>query len=94
MLRFVGKVAYVDGREVEFETGSAAAAHYEEYAARHGLPMPGDPDRPPSPTMFALLVAHWALGNGAGFEVWRREVDGVELEATGVNPTPADPGLE
>lgn len=94
MLRFKGTVAFTDGRELEFETGNAAVGHYEEYAVRHGLPLPGDPNRPVAGTLFGMLIAHWALGNGAGFEVWRKEVDGVELEPLGVDPTPPDPGGE
>lgn len=87
MLRFRGKVQYADGVETEFATGTAALAHYEEYALRHHWPI-GD-GMPP--TLGALLMAHYALGIAEGFDTWRQTVAGVELEADGVPPTPPDP---
>ncbi len=87
MIRFRGKVAYTDGREEDFETGSAALQAWEDYALRHGYPvgegMPG--------TLGALMVAHYALRIEAGFDAWRVTVDGIELEADGLPPTLPEP---
>lgn len=83
MIRFRGTVAYRDGSEVTFESGTAALAAYESYALRHGLPLgEGMP-----PTLGALVMAHHALGVPEGFDVWRETVDGIELEADGLPPT-------
>jgi len=87
MLTFRGKVAYADGSEVEFETGTAALAAYELYAMRNGFPVgEGMP-----PTVGALVMAHHALGIEEGFDVWRHKVAGIELEADGLPPTLTDP---
>ena len=83
MIRLRGTIEYEGGRRESFETGSAALAEWELYALRHGYPL-GDA----SPAMLsALVVAHYALGVSEGFDVWRRSVDGVDLETEGVPPT-------
>jgi len=87
MLKFRGKVGYVDGTEESFETGTAALAAYETYALRHGYPV-GE-NMPP--TLGAMVMAHHALGIKEGFDVWRDRVAGVELEADGIPPTPEAP---
>lgn len=83
MIRFHGKVEYEGGRVVEFECGAAALAEYELYALRHGYPV--GVDRPPM--LSALVMIHHALGVDEGFDVWRKSVQTVELEAEGVPPT-------
>jgi hypothetical protein len=86
VIRFRGTVAYRDGTEAQFESGTAALAAYESYALRHGLPI-GDAM---PPTLGALVMAHHALGIAEGFDVWRETVDGIELEADGIPPTNAE----
>lgn len=85
MIRLRGEVEYEGGRVESFETGSAALAEWELYALRHGYPM-GEG----SPMMLsALVVAHYALGVGEGFDVWRKSVVGVDMKTEEVAPTPA-----
>ena len=91
MLRFRGTVAFVDGHEETFETGTAALRHYEAYAGRHGLPVAGDGI---PPITWGMLIAHSALGNGTGFDKWAELVDGVDVEAVGVPPTPEEATAE
>jgi hypothetical protein len=91
VLRFRGTVAFRDGREEPFETGTAALRHYESYAVRHGLPVSGDGI---PPITWGMLIAHAAIGNGAGFDTWAETVDGVDVEAVGVPPTPEEPTAE
>ena len=84
MIRLKGVVEYDGGRQQSFETGSAALAEYELYALRHGYPIGTDAP----PMLSALVIAHHALNIAEGFDVWRRSVVGVELEAPeGVPPT-------
>jgi len=86
VIRFRGTVAYRDGSEASFESGTAALAAYESYAMRHGLPIgEGMP-----PTLGALVIAHHALRVDEGFDVWRENVDGVELVADGLDPTQSE----
>ena len=77
MIRLRGTVEYEGGRTEAFETGSAALAEYELYALRHGYPLGTEAP----PMLSSLVIAHHALGVAEGFEVWRRSVVGVELEA-------------
>ena len=83
MLTFRGKVRYNDGREVEFETGTAALGAYEDYAVRHNYPY----GKEMPPTLMALVMAHYALGIEEGFDKWRPTVFGVELDSDAVDPT-------
>jgi len=76
MLRFVGKIGYTDGTEVEFEAGNAAMAAWERYAVRHGLPMGKDSP----PTISSLVIAHYALGIEQGADAWMETVDSVECD--------------
>lgn len=87
MIRLHGKVLYDDGREVEFETGNAALAKWERYAARNGLAIGKDSP----PILSSLVVAHHALGIAEPFDAWAEGVEGVELESTDVPPTPPAP---
>ena len=76
-------MAYSGGREETFETGPAALAEWELFALRHGYPIgEGAP-----PMLSALVIAHHALGVEEGFDVWRKSVEGVEMDASGVPPT-------
>lgn len=77
MLRLRGEVEYDGGRTERFETGTAALAEWELYAMRHGYPIGVDAP----PMLSALVIAHHALGVAEGFDVWRKSVTGVELEA-------------
>ena len=84
MLTFRGRVQYNDGTTAEFVGGTALMAAYEAYALRNGLPIgEGMP-----PTTSAMVMAHAALGISEGFDLWRKDVFGVELEAEGIPPTP------
>ena len=83
MIRLTGTVEYEGGRTESFSTGPAALAEWELYALRHGYPI-GDAA---PPMLSALVIAHHALGVQEGFDVWRRSVEGVEMEAAGVPPT-------
>lgn len=99
MLKFRGVVQFVDGSEEPFETGNAALAAYERYAARNRLPMGKDAP----PILSSMVIAHHALAIAEGFDVWAENVQGVELKAFGddgqeiqpgeasVPPTPSDP---
>lgn len=83
MIRLTGTVEYESGQTEEFETGSAALAEWELFALRHGYPMGEN-----APAMLsALVIAHYALGVKEGFDVWRRSVSGVDMDAAGVDPT-------
>jgi hypothetical protein len=87
LIRLRGTVTYTDGHEEAFETGTAALAEYELFALRHGYPI----GEAAPPMLSALVVAWSALGNGLGFEPWRKTVSGVDLETEGVPPTPPAP---
>lgn len=87
MIRLTGTVEYEGGRTETFETGPAALAEWELYGMRHGYPI-GE-DRPPM--LSALVIAHHALGVAEGFDVWRRSVTGVEMDAANVDPIPPVP---
>lgn len=88
MFRFTGKVTYADGTEAEFESGNAALAAYEKYAARHGLPTGKDSP----PTLSSLVIAHHALGIREGVDAWMETVEGIELDAADpANPTAPEP---
>jgi len=89
VLRFVGKVEYVDGEIVEFKAGSRALAEWERYASRHKLGI----GKESPPILSSLVIAHFALGIEEGFDAWVDRVDGIELAAEGgddaeVPPTP------
>lgn len=87
MIRLKGTVEYDGGRTETFETGPAALAEWELFALRHGYPI-GDG----APAMLsALVIAHFALGVKEGFDVWRRSVTGVEMDAEGVPAFPPVP---
>lgn len=89
MLRLTGTVEYEGGRQDTFSTGPAALAEWELYALRHGYPL-GEG----APAMLsALVIAHHALGISEGFDVWRKTVVGVEMDAAGVPPTPPVPSI-
>jgi hypothetical protein len=80
-------VAYKDGREEEFETGTAGLAEWELYALRHGYPVgEGMP-----PMLGLLVIAHAALAVEEGFEPWRARVLGVEMETVPLPPTLTEP---
>jgi hypothetical protein len=84
MIRLKGTVEYDGGRTEHFETGPAALAEWELYALRHGYPL-GEK----APAMLsALVIAHHALGVAEGFDVWRKSVVGVEMDAEGVPSFP------
>lgn len=83
MLKLRGTVAFTDGTEKTFETGTAALAAYEDYAIRNNLPYG---EKMPA-TLAALVIAHFALEVPEGFAVWRKTVLGVEMEADGIPPT-------
>lgn len=88
MLRFRGKIVYVNGDEAEFEAGSASIAAWERYAIRSGLPYGTD-----SPAAFSdLVVAHHALGVDTALDPWIETVLSVELkpeeELPPTEPTP------
>jgi hypothetical protein len=86
LVGFKGTVTYKNGRPAEpFEGGPALYAAWELYALRNGYELRGD--RMPGYLM-AMVVAFEALGHTEGFETWRRDVYGVELEAVPVPPTP------
>jgi hypothetical protein len=87
VIRLRGTVEYDGGRTVEFETGTAALAEWELYALRHGYPIG---EKAP-PMLSALVIAHHALGVEEGFDVWRKTVAGVDLDASAVDPTQAVP---
>lgn len=85
MIRLRGTVEYAGGRTESFETGTAALAEWELYALRHGYPI----GQAAPPMLSALVIAHHALGVEEGFDVWRRSVEGCELETPEtVNPIP------
>ena len=85
MIRIRGQVEYDGGNVVDFETGTAALAEWELYALRHGYPI----GTAAPPMLSALVIAHHALGVQEGFDVWRKSVNGVDLEVPEtVNPTP------
>jgi hypothetical protein len=90
MMRLHGRVEYDGGREEAFETGTAALAEWELFALRHGYPVgEGAP-----PMLMMLVVAHFALGIAEGFDVWRRSVSSIEMEAPiAVPPTLPVPGV-
>jgi hypothetical protein len=86
LIRLSGTVQYNDGREERFETGTAALAEWELYALRHGYPIGLE-----APPMLSMLVVAWsALGNGDGFDTWRKRVDSLEMDSSEVDPTPPD----
>lgn len=88
MIRLEGTVEYTDGREPEaFSTGPAAVAEWELYALRHGYPVKQS-EAPP--VLASLVIAHFAIGVEEGFDVWRKNVGGVEMNAAGVPPTPPE----
>ena len=89
MLRLKGTVEYEGGRVDEFETGPAAIAEWELYALRHGYPI----GEAAPPMLSALVIAHHALGVSEGFDVWRKTVFGVEMDAAAVPPTPRVPSV-
>ena len=84
MIRLRGTIEYEGGRQETFETGPAALAEWELYALRHGYPIG---DKAP-PMLSALVIAHHAIGVAEGFDVWRRSVEGVEMDTVGVDPIP------
>ena len=76
MIRFRGRVQMVSGELLEFDTGTAALAAWEEYAKRHGHPY-----NEGAPAMLmTLCIAHHALAIEQGFDAWRESVDGAELD--------------
>lgn len=77
MIRFRGKVLYVDGREAEFECGTAAVAAWERYAIRNRFPYGEDSP----PTLSNLAIAHHALAIEEGFDAWIETLDSCEVEA-------------
>ena len=85
MIRLRGSIEYDGGRVEDFETGTAALAEWELYALRHGYPIGENAP----PMLSALVIAHHALNVREGFDVWRKSVVGVELEA----PEPVPPTL-
>ena len=96
MIRLKGTVSYTDGREETFETGTAALAEWELYALRHGYPI-----GTAAPPMLSCLVIAWSAltgANGEGFDAWRKNVDGVQMDADGlaaaVPPTLPAPSSE
>lgn len=89
MLRFRGKIAYVDGREEEFEAGSASVAAWERYALKNGLP-----HGPDSPAAFSdLVVAHHAIATEEKLDPWMETVLSVELKQVDVPPTEPTPPI-
>ena len=87
MIRLRGTIEYEGGRVQEFEAGTAALADWELYALRHGYPIgEGAPA-----TLASLVIAHSVLGIDEGFDVWRRSVVGVEMEASGAVVPPTLP---
>jgi hypothetical protein len=88
VLRFKGKVAYLDGREQDFEAGSASIAAWERYAMREGLPHGTD-----SPAAFSdLVVAHHAMAIADPLDAWIESVLSVELvQEKDVPPTAPSP---
>jgi len=89
MIRLRGTIEYEGGRTETFETGAAALAEWELYALRHGFPI----GESAPPMLSALVIAHHALGVEEGFDVWRKSVTGVEMDAEGVPPTLPAPSI-
>lgn len=89
MLRFRGKIAYLDGRpEEDFTAGSASIAAWERYAIANGLPHGQD-----SPAAFSdLVVAHHAIASPEPLDAWIESVLSVELvQEKDVPPTTPEP---
>lgn len=94
MLKFSGTILYKDGREEPYETGGAALAEWEGYAARHGYPLTPRPELLetfPVKT-WQMYLAYSALGVEEGFDTWRRTVSDVDSDNTPepVVPFPAE----
>lgn len=87
MIRLHGTIEYEGGRTENFEAGSAALAEYELYALRHGFPIGENAP----PMLSSLVIAHHALGVEEGFDVWRRSVKNIEMDASAVDPIPGVP---
>lgn len=86
LVGFRGSVTYTDGRPPEpFDAGPAVLADWELYAMRNNYPHRGD--AAPA-VLLSLFVAYQAVGDRAvGFDTWRANVYGVELETVDVPPT-------
>jgi hypothetical protein len=91
VIRFSGRVEYVDGRIVEWSGSGALQADWEDYALRHDLPL-----QPTKETLTRFPVKRWqlflaysALGVEEGFDVWRKTVADVDTDqdAEAVPPT-------
>lgn len=82
MLKFTGTITYKDGREEGYETGGAALAEWETYAARHGYPLTPRPEILESFPVktWQMYLAYSALGLDEGFDVWRKTVLDVESD--------------
>lgn len=85
LVGFRGTITYKNGRPPEpFEGGPALLADWELYALRNGFPHKGD--AVPA-VLMSLFVAYQAIGGREGFETWRADVYGVELETVELPPT-------
>lgn len=91
MLRFTGRVAYLDGSESgPFQAGTASIAAWERYAVRNGYSTGVD-----APAALSdLVVAHHALAIPEGFDVWVETVLSVELEKDEEAVPPTAPTLK
>lgn len=89
MQRIHGTVTYQDGRTEDFSGGTALLAEWELYALRAGLPV----EQAKAPRVLqAAFLAYTALHRGRtdapAFDAWRAGVDDLEVDVTGVDPTP------
>ena len=85
MIALQGRVELAQG-PVQFEAGPWEFSQWEQFAARKGY----DPER--TPMTFAMYIAYAAVHRDQwppkeGYEVWSRDVKGVDLENDDVPPT-------
>lgn len=88
MIRFRGKVAYLDGTEEEFHAGTSSVAAWERYGLRHGFPTGKDAPG----ALSDMVVAHHALAIAEAFDPWAEKVLSVEVkQEEDVPPTEPTP---
>jgi hypothetical protein len=82
MIRFEGRIEYLDGRVEDWHAGGAIQAEWESYADRHGLPLvPTTETLPRFPLKrWQLFLAYASLDLEEGFDTWRKTVLDVEMK--------------